>query len=56
MVCIVNNYIEEIIRSAGVPQNDFENIVKQDEIQLAEFPALLMREEERYLKEAMKNI
>ncbi|PEY34820.1 MerR family transcriptional regulator [Bacillus cereus] len=48
--------IEEISRSAGVPKDDFENIAKQDEISLAEFPALLTREEEQYLKGAMKNI
>ncbi|MDP7981485.1 MerR family transcriptional regulator [Bacillus sp. WLY-B-L8] len=50
--------IEEIIEIVGVPQNDFENTVKQsqNEIPLVEFPALLTREEEEYLKEAMKNI
>lgn len=48
--------IEEISRSASVPRDEFENIAEQDEIPLAEFPALLTREEEQYLKEAMKNI
>ncbi|PDX99087.1 MerR family transcriptional regulator [Bacillus pseudomycoides] len=48
--------IEEIIQSAGIPQADFRNITKQGDIPLTEFPALLTREEERYLKEAMKNM
>ncbi|WP_205647226.1 MerR family transcriptional regulator [Bacillus cereus] len=48
--------VEEIIRSAGVSQGDFENIAKQGEIPLAEFPALLTREEEQYLKGVMKNM
>ncbi|WP_242220344.1 MerR family transcriptional regulator [Bacillus cereus group sp. BfR-BA-01380] len=48
--------IEEIIQSAGVSKDDFENIAKQDKIPLAEFPALLTREEECYLKKVMKNI
>lgn len=48
--------IEEIIQSNGISQVDFENVAKQYDIPLAEFPALLTREEEQHLKEAMKNI
>lgn len=48
--------IEEIIQSAGVSQATFVNIAKQDDIPLAEFPTLLTKEEEQYLKEAMKGI
>ncbi|WP_459500529.1 MerR family transcriptional regulator [Bacillus sp. C1] len=48
--------IEEILQIAGVPQHEFEHITKQEDIPLAEFPALLTREEEQYLKEAMKNM
>ncbi|KEK22851.1 MerR family transcriptional regulator [Bacillus gaemokensis] len=52
----LSKLIEEIIQSTGVPQDDFKNVVKQDDIPLTEFPALLTREEEQYLKEAMKNM
>ncbi|WP_186372093.1 hypothetical protein [Bacillus pseudomycoides] len=48
--------MEEIIQSAGIARTDLANISKQSDVPLAEFPSLLIKEEEQYLKEAMKNM
>ncbi|MGI2747621.1 MerR family transcriptional regulator [Bacillus cytotoxicus] len=50
----LNHLIEEMIQSAGISQSNFESLVKQNEMPLAEFPVIWREEEEKYVKEVMK--
>lgn len=43
-----------MIQSAGISQSNFESLVKQNDMPLAEFPVLWTEEEEQYVKEVMK--
>ncbi|MCU5471355.1 MerR family transcriptional regulator [Bacillus paranthracis] len=48
------NVIEEVTNYLGTPQCDIEDIIRQSNLPLAEFPSLFTTEEENYIKEAMK--
>ncbi|MEC4620130.1 MerR family transcriptional regulator [Bacillus paranthracis] len=48
------NLIEEITNSLDTPQSDIEDIIKQSNFSLSEFPTLFTTEEENYIKEAMQ--
>ncbi|WP_242280172.1 MerR family transcriptional regulator [Bacillus cereus group sp. BfR-BA-01428] len=48
------NVIEEAMNYLDIPQSDIENIIKQSNLPLSEFPTLFTTEEENYIKEAMQ--
>ncbi|KLV20366.1 MULTISPECIES: MerR family transcriptional regulator [Bacillus] len=48
------NVIEEVTNYLDAPQSDIEDIIKQSNRPLSEFPALFTTKEENYIKEAMK--
>lgn len=48
------NVIEEVTNYLDTPQSDVEDIIKQSNFPLSEFPTLFTTEEENYIKEAMK--
>lgn len=48
------NVIEEVTNYLDTPQSDIEDIIKQSNRPLSEYPALFTTEEENYIKEAMK--
>lgn len=48
------NIIEEAMNYLDIPQSDIENIIKQSNLPLSEFPTLFTTEEENYIKEAMQ--
>lgn len=48
------NVIEEVTNYLDTPQSDIEDIIKQSNRPLSEFPALFTTKEENYIKEAMK--
>lgn len=50
------NLIEEVTNYLDIPQSDIEDIIKQSQIPLDEFPALFTSEEEQYIKEAMNKV
>lgn len=48
------NVIEEVTNYLDTPQNDIEDIIKQSNLPLSEFPTLFTTEEEKYIKEAIQ--
>lgn len=48
------NVIEEVTNYLDTPQSDIEEIIKQSNLPLSEFPTIFTIEEENYIKEAMK--
>ncbi|OOR12243.1 MerR family transcriptional regulator [Bacillus cereus] len=48
------NLIEEVTNYLDTPQSDIEDIIKQSNPPLSEFPTLFTTEEENYIKEAMQ--
>ena len=48
------NVIEEVMNYLDTSQSDVEDIIKQSNFPLSEFPTLFTTEEENYIKEAMK--
>ncbi|PFB30234.1 MerR family transcriptional regulator [Bacillus cereus] len=48
------NLIEEVTNYLDTSQGDIENIIKQSNLPLSEFPTLFTTEEENYIKEAMQ--
>ncbi len=48
------NVIEEVTNYLDTPQSDIEDIIQKSNLPLSEFPTLFTTEEEKYIKEAMK--
>lgn len=48
------NLIEEVTNYLDTPQSDIEDIIKQLNFPLSEFPTIFTTEEENYIKEAMQ--
>ena len=48
------NLIEEVTNYLDTPQSDIEDIIQKSNLPLSEFPTLFTTEEEKYIKEAMK--
>lgn len=48
------NLIEEVMNYLDTPQCDIEDIIRESNLPLSEFPTLFTIEEENYIKEAMQ--